>query len=145
VCTYHFTLTFVGRAYVLSVETFARNSLDFTNNQNKFPIMGNVPPHGFSLPTQVGRVTVSTRSDPLGGFAVQREVGIVFGNSRAYNSREQGAGPQTHLAEAVNMMVAEAEKLGANAVLSVHVEVKEYGQNFSICQVYGTACQVGPR
>lgn len=107
--------------------------------------MGNVPPSGFTMPTQVGRVTVSTRSEPIGSFSVQREVGLVFGNSRAYNNREQGKGPQVHLTEAINMMVAEAEKLGANAVLSVHVEFKDYGQNYAICQVYGTASCVGPR
>jgi uncharacterized protein YbjQ (UPF0145 family) len=108
--------------------------------------MGNVPPSGFTMPTQAGKVTVSTRSEPIGSFCVQREVGIVFGNSRAYNSREQGNGPQIRVAEAMQMLVAEAEKLGANAVLSVHVEVKEFGQQgFAICQVYGTACFVGPR
>ncbi|CUG91472.1 Hypothetical protein, putative [Bodo saltans] len=107
--------------------------------------MGNVPPSGFTLPTQIGKVTVSTRSEPIGSFTVQREVGLVFGNSRAYNNRERGIGPHVHLSEALQMMVAEAEKLGANAVLSVHVEFKDYGQNFAICQVYGTATFVGPR
>lgn len=107
--------------------------------------MGNVPPSGFTIPTQIGRVTVSTRSEPIGSFGVQREVGLVFGNSRSYNSREAGNGPQAHLSEALNMMVAEAEKLGANAVLAVHVEVKDFDQHRSVCQVYGTACVVGPR
>ncbi|CUG91473.1 Hypothetical protein, putative [Bodo saltans] len=107
--------------------------------------MGNVPPSGFTLPTQVGRVTVSTRSEPIGAFAVQREVGLVFGSSRAYNSQERGTGPQVHINEALQMMVAEAEKLGANAILSVHVEFKDYGQQWAICQVYGTATLVGPR
>eukprot|EP00331_Platyophrya_macrostoma_P027740 CAMPEP_0176446964 /NCGR_PEP_ID=MMETSP0127-20121128/24694_1 /TAXON_ID=938130 /ORGANISM="Platyophrya macrostoma, Strain WH" /LENGTH=43 /DNA_ID= /DNA_START= /DNA_END= /DNA_ORIENTATION= len=43
------------------------------------------------------------------------------------------------------MMAAEAQKLGANAVLGVHVEVKEYGKQAAVCQAYGTACVIGPR
>ncbi|CUG91474.1 Hypothetical protein, putative [Bodo saltans] len=79
--------------------------------------MGNVPPSGFTLPTQLGRVTVSTRSEPIGSFAVQREVGLVFGNSRAYNNQEKSHGQQAHLTEAIQMMVAEAESWGQRGPL----------------------------
>lgn len=106
--------------------------------------MGNIPPSSFTVPSQVGNIAVSTRSEPLQGFAVQRELGLVFGNSQAYNNRSQGAAA-ARLGEAMSMMVAEAQKLGANVVLGVHVEVKEYGQQYAVCQAYGTACVVGPK
>mmetsp|Transcript_39985 Transcript_39985/g.46593 ORF Transcript_39985/g.46593 Transcript_39985/m.46593 type:complete len:107 (+) Transcript_39985:73-393(+) len=106
--------------------------------------MGNIPPSSFTVPSQVGNIAISTRSEPLMGYAVTRECGLVFGNSQAYNNRSQGAAA-AHLGEAMSMMAAEAQKLGANAVLGVHVEVKEYGRQYAVCQAYGTACIVGPR
>ena len=107
--------------------------------------MGNAPPSSsFTLPSQCGDITVSTRTEPIQGYQVQRELGIVFGNSQAYNNRNQNEAA-ARLAEAMKMMSNEAQRLGANSVLGTHVEVKEYGKTFAVCQAYGTACTVGPQ
>lgn len=105
--------------------------------------MGNFPASAYTIASTVGTVSISTRSDPLPGFAVHREVGLVFANSESYSAFDQQKA-KTRLAEALSLLSAEATKVGANVVLGMHVEVKEVGNQLAICSLYGTACVVGP-
>lgn len=105
--------------------------------------MGNIPSSAYTIQPQVGNVTISTRSDPLQGFMVVKEVGLVFANSEGYRVVDQQAA-KARLAEAMGLASAEAAKLGSNAILSMHLEIKEIGKLSAICSVYGTACIVAP-
>ena len=102
--------------------------------------MGNVPPAQFSIPA----MGVSTRSSPIEGYVVAEERGIVFGTSQVFrNQNAQTAVPM--LQAAIQMMQAECNRLGGNAVLGMHAEVKDVGQQTHMYQCYGTACVVRPR
>ena len=107
--------------------------------------MGNRQPGSFAVNSDgvgAGDVAISTRSDPVGGYCVSKELGIVFGTSAPYSNRAETAHSAQRIAEAMTQMKDEAKRIGGQAVLGVHVEIKEYGQQYAIVQCYGTACQI---
>jgi hypothetical protein len=106
--------------------------------------MGQIPSSAYTVGNNIGSVTLSTRSEPLPGYMVGQELGLTFANSLTYNVRDTQLGQQ-RLNEAMGLLAAEAQRLGANGVLGMHVEFKEIGQAFAVAAVYGTAVRIVPK
>ena len=110
--------------------------------------MGNRPPSCFHVATQYQAsngsvVSISTRSEPIVGFHVIKECGMVFANSQSYGVNEDS---NKYLVEAISLLVNQAAAQGANAVLSVAIEVKVIAQGGRAqVTVYGTAVVVAPK
>eukprot|EP01012_Entosiphon_sulcatum_P053842 TRINITY_DN7417_c0_g1_i1.p2 TRINITY_DN7417_c0_g1~~TRINITY_DN7417_c0_g1_i1.p2 ORF type:complete len:117 (+),score=25.80 TRINITY_DN7417_c0_g1_i1:27-353(+) len=105
--------------------------------------MGNIQPNSRHIPTTYSNISVSNRSKPIDGFVVEREAGIVLGSSSLHSlvdAQQSNAAMQL----ALQQMTAAAVQLGANAVLAMRMEVKEFGEKSrrGITQCYGTAVVV---
>eukprot|EP01006_Ploeotia_vitrea_P003464 TRINITY_DN112661_c0_g1_i1.p2 TRINITY_DN112661_c0_g1~~TRINITY_DN112661_c0_g1_i1.p2 ORF type:complete len:154 (-),score=14.62 TRINITY_DN112661_c0_g1_i1:66-527(-) len=103
--------------------------------------MGQIPAHGCTVPNGM----CSTRSQPIDGYVVTNELGLVTANSSSFRT-QNAAQNQMHTQEAINILSQQAAALGANAVLGMHIDFKQLGERnaFSIVQVTGMACTVGP-
>lgn len=109
--------------------------------------MGNIPPSVKTVSTLYqtshGLISVSTRSEPIAGYVVTKECGLVFATSSSYTS------PAEHdvkVQEAMGLLSNQAGALGANAVLALNMEVKDLHGNgkhhMAQVQMYGTAVVV---
>ena len=107
--------------------------------------MGNTHATSLSVPCIAqNNVTVSTRSEPIHGFVVRKECGIVVGNSRVFTSTtlEKENQQELFLQEAIQAMSQQAAALGANAVFGMSIDIRLRSQGHSVLQVSGTACVV---
>lgn len=100
-----------------------------------------------ALPTHVSGITVSTRSNPVDGYVVERDVGIAIGNSRSFQitaHSDREADEVNAINEAMAMASQTCRDLGGNAILALSIEIKQFGQHGSliVVQVTGTACVV---
>jgi uncharacterized protein YbjQ (UPF0145 family) len=107
--------------------------------------MGNLPATSSHVSNRTSNgVTISTRSEPIAGQRVIRELAIVFSNSHSFT---RTSGPEEEAEcyrEAFQLLGLKCAGLGGNAVLGTQVEVKQFGDRgtFMVVSCTGTACVV---
>ena len=103
--------------------------------------MGNAP-FVLSLPQSPGSVVVSTRSDPVHGFVVVRELSLVVANSATFT---RGNGEKNRLEQVLDLARSECARMGGNHVLGATFEIKQFGERggFMCYTMTGMACVVG--
>jgi hypothetical protein len=103
--------------------------------------MGNFPAKVTSYRHAMDGASVSTRSDPPNGYAVEKEIMLITANSKSFT---RSSGEEQCMREVLAMACAECKRLNGNYVLGVHIEVKQFGDSgtWMVFSLTGMSCLV---